>query len=279
MSNFEQSFTHYLSLFDGQPTAWSSEIEKAFDAWIHESYLEADGDEQLTKAHLRLIQANALEEGTTSEIIHVKVDTRQESSADVKFRLKSSFFDLTVHLNVTLKDEKMFRAKSTAEGADELHEMRRVMLNFYQVKKKLLKRAGLYDGNPKSFTPEIAQIFDDTYHDDFLFCIGDRKIRKEEIMATAKLLMAKSTKATVQICQPIDNTHMELKARVQLGEDLSFQEHLIVTVEGGKLIHSEPYDTDAQNELNKATVRIREYLGLAKMSEFSKELPVLEIAQ
>lgn len=279
MSNFEQSFTHYLSLFDGQPTAWSSEIEEAFDAWIHESYLEADGDEQLTKAHLRLIQANALEEGTTSEIIHVKVDTRQESSADVKFRLKSSFFDLTVHLNVTLKDEKMFRAKSTAEGADELHAMRRVMLNFYQVKKKLLKRAGLYDGNPKSFTPEIAQIFDDTYHDDFLFCIGDRMIRKEEIVATSKLLMAKSTKATVQICQPIDNTHMELKARVQLGEDLSFQEHLIVTMEGGKLIHSEPYDTDAQNELNKATVRIREYLGLAKTSEFSKELPVLEIAQ
>ncbi|EJK59007.1 hypothetical protein THAOC_20824, partial [Thalassiosira oceanica] len=226
-----------------------------------------------------LIQANALEEGTTSEIIHVKVDTRQESSADVKFRLKSSFFDLTVHLNVTLKDEKMFRAKSTAEGADELHAMRRVMLNFYQVKKKLLKRAGLYDGNPKSFTPEIAQIFDDTYHDDFLFCIGDRMIRKEEIVATSKLLMAKSTKATVQICQPIDNTHMELKARVQLGEDLSFQEHLIVTVEGGKLIHSEPYDTDAQNELNKATVRIREYLGLAKMSEFSKDLPVLEMAQ
>lgn len=279
MSNFEQSFTHYLSLFDGQPTAWSSEIEEAFDAWIHESYLEADGDEQLTKAHLRLIQANALEEGTTSEIIHVKVDTRQESSADVKFRLKSSFFDLTVHLNVTLKDEKMFRAKSTAEGADELHAMRRVMLNFYQVKKKLLKRAGLYDGNPKSFTPEIAQIFDDTYHDDFLFCIGDRMIRKEEIVATSKLLMAKSTKATVQICQPIDNTHMELKVRVQLGEDLSFQEHLIVTMEGGKLIHSEPYDTDAQNELNKATVRIREYLGLAKTSEFSKELPVLEIAQ
>jgi len=66
---------------------------------------------------------------------------------------------------------------------------------------------------------------------------------------------------------------------VQLGEDLSFQEHLIVTVEGGKLIHSE-CDTDARNELNKATVRIREYLGVAKMSEFSKELlPVLEMAQ
>jgi len=212
MSNFEQSFAYYLSFFDGQPTAWSSEIEEAFDAWIHESYLEIDGDEQLTKApHLHLIQANALEEGTTSEIIHVKVDTHQndqEGSADVKFRLKSYFFDLTVHRNVTLQeDEKMFRAKSTTEGADELHAMRRAMLNFYQVKKKLLKRAGLYDGNPKSFTPEIAQIFDDTYHDDFLFCIGDRKIRKEEIVATAKLLMAKSTKATVQICQPIDNTH------------------------------------------------------------------------
>ena len=269
MSNFEQRFSFYFSFFDGQPTAWSSEIEEAYDAIIHESYLQTDG-EQLTKAQLRLIHANALEEGTISQIIHVKVEPRQndeESCANVKFRLKSSLFDLTVHWNVILKDEKMFRAKSTAEGVDELLATRKVMLNFYQAEKKLIKRAGLYDGNPKSFTPEIARIFDDTYHDDFVFCIGDRKIRKEEIVATAKLLMAKPTKATVQICQPTDNTHAEFKARVQLGDDLSFQEHLIVTIEGGKLIYAEPYDTDARNELNRATLQINKYLGSAKMSE------------
>ena len=268
MSNFEQRFSFYFSFFDGQPTAWSSEIEEAYDAIIHESYLQTDG-EQLTKAQLRLIHANALEEGTTSQIIHVKVEPRQndeESCADVKFRLKSSLFDLTVHWNVILKDEKMFRAKSTAEGVDELLATRKLMLNFYQVEKRLIKRAGLYDGN-KSSTREIARIFDDTYHDDFVFCIGDRKIRKEEIVATAKLLMAKPTKATVQICQPTDNTHAEFKDRVQLGDDLSFQEHLIVTIEGGKLIYAEPYDTDARNELNRATLQINKYLGSAKMSE------------
>lgn len=191
----------------------------------------------------------------------------EESCANVKFRPKSSLFDLTVHWNVILKDEKMFRAKSTAEGVDELLATRKGMLNFYQAEKKLHLRAGLYDGNPRSFTPEIARIFDDTYHDDFVFCIGDRKIRKEDIVATAKLLMAKSTKATVQICRPMDNTNVELKARVQLGDDLSFQEHLIVTVEGGKLIYAEPYDTGARNEFNRATLQIKKYLGSAKMSE------------
>jgi len=283
MSNFEQRFRLYLSYFDGQPKAWSSEIQDAFDAIFHESYyLETDGDEKLTREKLKLIQSNALEAGSASEIIHVEVETRQngeESSADIKFRMKSSLSDIIVHRNVLLEDGKMFRAKATAKDADELHAMRKEMLNFNQVKEKLLKRAALYDGKPKSFTPDIAKIFDDTYHDDFLFCIDDRKIRKEEIMATAELLMAKPTKATVQACRPIDSTHMELRAHVQLGENLAFEEHLIVTMEGGKLIHTEPYDTAARDELKKATLRIKEYLGSEKMSEFSKELPVLAMSQ